>query len=253
MANHLFESLQVRHSTTASYHRQCNSQAELFNKIIAQYLSTAVNEDTTDWELYVPALAFAYNTSFHCFIQTTPFSLTFGIEARLPAFFAPDMQRLHGDTASDDLLARLQYARQLVVMSNLVATDQQKAYFDKSATHHDYHEGQLVLMEDFALLNKNKKLAPKFLGPFKILSVKGPHNVELLLTNGRKIVINITRIKPYFSSSNLRPSGDLHSGPASNTPPPVICLRSLSLILACLVALAHLQKKFCHLLPPFCF
>ena len=59
MASHLFDSLHVKHSTTASYHPQCNSQAEVCNKTIAQYLATAVNKTTIDWELYVLALAFA--------------------------------------------------------------------------------------------------------------------------------------------------------------------------------------------------
>jgi hypothetical protein len=108
MAEQLFASLDVRHSTTASYHPQCNSQAEVCNKTMAKYLAAFVDESTLDWELYVPALAFAYNTSFHRSVRATPFSLTFGMEARLPSFFSPDMQRLHG--AEGDLLDRLQAA-----------------------------------------------------------------------------------------------------------------------------------------------
>jgi hypothetical protein len=209
MAEQLFKSLNVRHSTMASYHPQCNSQAEVCNKTIAKYLAAFVNESTLDWELYVPAIAFAYNTSFHPSIKATPFSLTFGLEAWLPAFFAPDFQRLHGATLpGDSLLDHLQAARQMATEKNLDATNIQKAYFDKSATHHDYHEGQFVLMEDFNFLNKNRKLAPRFSGPFRILRVKGPHSVELLLTNGRKIA----RVKPYFSSQSFNndANGFLH-------------------------------------------
>jgi hypothetical protein len=48
---------------------------------------------------------FAYNTSFHCSIQATPFSLTDGIEAQLPSFFAPDFCPLHDlQLANDNLL-----------------------------------------------------------------------------------------------------------------------------------------------------
>ena len=66
------------------------------------------------------------------------------MEARLPSFFAPDIQRLHGDDG--DLFGRLQAARRLAVQHNLEATDTQKAYFDKSATHHEYQVGQFVLI-----------------------------------------------------------------------------------------------------------
>ncbi len=218
MAQHLFEALDVHHSTTASYHPQCNSQAVVCNKTIAQYLSAFVDEGTTNWELFVLALAFAYNTSYHRSIKATPFSLTFGLEARLPAFFASDIDRLHDGSEAGSHLARLLRARQLAVENNLEATDKQKLHYDATATHHVYHEGQFVLLEDFNFLNKNHKLAPKFSGPFRILRVKGDHNVELLLTNGHKIVINVARIKPY-----LRPPAASHTGAPmaiGDAPPP---------------------------------
>jgi len=202
--------LDVRHSTTASYHPQCNSQAEVCNKTIAKYLAAFVDESTLDWEMYVPALAFAYNTSYHRSVKATPFCLTFGLEARLPSFFAPDFHRLH--SSDSNITDRLHAARQLAVQHNLEATEVQKKYFDQTATHHTYHEGQFVLMEDFNFLNKNRKLAPRFSGPFRILRVKGAHNLELLLTNGRKIVVNVARVKPYLSShSSDDVNGFLHS------------------------------------------
>jgi len=57
-----------------------------------------------------------------------------------------------------------------------------------------------VLLKLFNFLNKNRKLAPKYSGPFTIIPVKGPHNVELLLTNGRKIVVIVARVKCYFGA-----------------------------------------------------
>ncbi len=116
---------------------------------------------------------------------------------------------------------------------NLEATDVQKTYFDKTATHHEYQVGQFVLMEDFNFLNKNCKLAPRFSGPFRILRVKGSHNLELLLTNGRKIVVNVARVKPYFSSQSFGNTNDfLHletDKVTDSTAPPLFDLPPLSL------------------------
>jgi hypothetical protein len=151
------------------------------------------------------------------------------LEARLPSFFAPDFNSLHGDGGPDGPLARLQYALQLAIQAIFDATDKQKEYFDKRATHHVYHEGQFVLMEDFNFLIKNCKLVPQFSGPFHILRVKGPHNVKLLLTNGHKIVVNITRIKPYLSSETS-PRNVIQAAPSTlpaGTPtfdPPLLTL-----------------------------
>jgi hypothetical protein len=91
-------------------------------------------------------MMFAYNTSYHCSVKVTPFSLTFGLEARLPSFFAPDFQWLHDPELSNaNLLTQLRTAREKAVANNLLATDKQEAHFNLSATHHDYHEGQFVL------------------------------------------------------------------------------------------------------------
>jgi Integrase core domain len=166
MAEHLFAALHIWHSTTSAYHLQCNSQAEVCNKTIAKYLAAFVDNSTLDWELYVPAMMFAYNTSYHHSVKTTPFSLTFGLEARLPSFFAPDFRRLHDPELSDDnLLAQLHTAREKAIANNLMATDKPEAYFNRSATHHDFHEGQFVLLSDFSFLNKNIANWPQnFLG-----------------------------------------------------------------------------------------
>jgi hypothetical protein len=61
-----------------------------------------------------------------------------------------------------------------------------------------------VLLNEFNFLNKNRKLAPKFLGPFKILRVKGPHKVELLLPSGCKIIVNVACVKQYLSPETTK-------------------------------------------------
>jgi hypothetical protein len=146
MAAQLFNTLNIRHSTTSSYHPQCNSQAEVCNKTIAKYLAAFVDSSTLDWEPYVPALMHAYNTSFHRSIQATPFSLTYGLEARLRAFFAHDFCRMHDPDSANDLLQTLHHTRDLAVQNNLLTTDKQKEHFDKNASHHTFHDGQFVLL-----------------------------------------------------------------------------------------------------------
>jgi hypothetical protein len=162
MAEHLLAALPIWHSTTSAYHPQCNSQAEVCNKTIAKYLAAFV-----DWELYMPAMMFAYNTSYHRSVKATPFSLTFGLEARLPSFFAPDFQQLHDPELSNaNLLTQLCTAREKAVANYLLATDKQEAHFNHSATHHDYHEGQFVLLSDFSFLKKSQ-IGSNILGAFE--------------------------------------------------------------------------------------
>ena len=78
----LMKLMKIKRTTTSPYHPQTNAQVEVCNKTVAQYLKTQVESNTLDWELYMAPMAFAYNTSFHRTIKTTPFKLTFGHNAR---------------------------------------------------------------------------------------------------------------------------------------------------------------------------
>jgi len=89
----LFKLLEIKHTTTTPGHPQCNAHAEVFNKTLAKYLASFVDESTLDWEQYLPALQFSYNTSYHSTISTTPFELLYGMKPRTPSIPGQDVQR----------------------------------------------------------------------------------------------------------------------------------------------------------------
>ena len=74
--------MKVKKTTTYPYHPETYAQVEVCSKTVAQYLKTQVETNPLDWELYLAPLAFAYNTSYHRTIKTTPFRLTFRQDAR---------------------------------------------------------------------------------------------------------------------------------------------------------------------------
>ena len=57
---------------------QCNAQAEVFNKTVAKYLASFVDNSTWDWEQYIPTVMFSYN---HSTTQPTPYELLYGTAA----------------------------------------------------------------------------------------------------------------------------------------------------------------------------
>ena len=94
----LSQILQFKHKTTSAYHPQCNAQAEIANKTIAKYLSSFVNENTTNWEDFIFPLMLSYNTSSHSATKFTPFALTFAAEPRIPPFETPQTNKYYGDS-----------------------------------------------------------------------------------------------------------------------------------------------------------
>jgi hypothetical protein len=89
----LFKLLDIKHTTTTLGHPQCNAQAEVYNKTMAKYLPSFVDSSTLDWEQYLPALQFFYNTSYHSMIATTPYELLYGMKPRMPSIPGQDIQR----------------------------------------------------------------------------------------------------------------------------------------------------------------
>ena len=198
LSESLWTMLGTSHSTTSPRHPQCNAQCEIANKTIAKYLSSYVNQDTLDWEVYLPPLMLYYNTSFHRSIKTSPFFLTFGIEPRLPNFPEPDLRRkFYGESDADEMKLRLLRARQIAFENNQDVTDKAKTYFDGKAKPVDYKVGQYVLLDEHSFLGKNTKLAPKYSGPHKIIRIKGNTNAELLTKNGKKVIVHFNRLKPF--------------------------------------------------------
>ena len=201
MSEELYSLLKIHYQTTSARHPQCNSQAEVCNKTIAKYLNSFVDKSTLDWEQYLPPLMFSYNTSFHRSIKNTPYMLTFGMEPRLPSFPNPDLkEKFYGESSAAEMFQKLQLARQLATENNLEATSKNKTKFDEKAKPHSFAINQLVLLEEYNFLGRNQKLSPKFSGPHIILNLKGTHNAEILMKNKRKVIVNVQRLKPYFSS-----------------------------------------------------
>jgi hypothetical protein len=169
---------------------------ERFNQTVAKYLASFVNSTTLDWELYLAPLAFSYNTSLHRTVKATPFSLTYGEEARQPSFPNPDIQRQYGESQPAEWYQRLQQARQLATQQSMKSVTRTESDYNKNATQHSYSVNQLVWLQEQNFLGKNRKIAMHWTGPYKIVKVFEFGVVDIAYKN--KIYrVNMNRIKPY--------------------------------------------------------
>ena len=172
LSKELFSLLQIKHTTTTPGHPQCNAQAEVFNKTMAKYLASFVDNSTLDWEQYLPALRFAYNTSYHSTIATTPFELLYGMKARTPSLPGQDVQRkFYGESFASERLQILQKAREIAKQHMDAKQEEYKFQHDKKSQPHDFSIGQQVWYAQTDFLGKNRKLAPKWLGPALLIEV----------------------------------------------------------------------------------
>ncbi len=161
-----------------------------------------MDESTLDWEQYLPALRFSYNTSYHSTISTTPFELLYGMKPRTPSIPGQDVQRkFYGESFAAERLQILQKARQIAKEK---MDEKEKAYkeqHDKNAKKHNFSMGQKVWYLETNFLGKNKKLAPKYCGPATIIDVN--KTVAKIKTEKNKLkTININKLKLFQEKSD---------------------------------------------------
>jgi hypothetical protein len=143
-------------------------------------------------------MAFSYNTSLHRSIQSTPFKLTYGQDARLPSFPSPDIQRCYSKAPAGDWYNSLQMARDLAARNNMKATSRAEQDHNRKAKEHQYQVGQQIWLDERNFLSKNRKLAPNWSGPFVITQVRDNGNIRIIMER-KDINVNVNRIKPFIA------------------------------------------------------
>jgi hypothetical protein len=99
-------------------------------------------------------MAFAYNTSFLRTIGSTPFKITYGIEARTPDF---DIRTLYGEDLPTDYYKRLELCQQIAKQTAFNNTetniDKYTEGHDKKLESRTFKEREKVLLKvnDFKL------------------------------------------------------------------------------------------------------
>ena len=211
LSNELYSIMQITRLKTSPYHPQCNSQAETVNKTIQKYLRSFVTTDTLDWEQYLAPLAISYNSSLHSSTLITPFFATFGYDAILPGSHAlPARRRLYGETYPTELYSRLQLARRIVSEHNEDTRRKYTAKFNADKNEHSYKIDDLVWLScPPAVKAVNKKLSPKWSGPYKIVELVGVNNVKIVLANigttsskNKVLLVHVNRLKPHRASDS---------------------------------------------------
>jgi hypothetical protein len=147
----------------------------------------------------------------------SPFELLMG--------FVPQAHQTNADVGNiPDLATRQQWLTQVqesTTQAMLKAQESLRRYDQRKKGECHYRpftEGELVLLEstNLNLPHPIKKLAPKRLGPFKIIGTRGEYSYELRLPSHWKVY-------PVFHASLLRPYTETEAhGPNYTEPPPTV-------------------------------
>ncbi|CAF1045914.1 unnamed protein product [Didymodactylos carnosus] len=84
LTNAIVKQCNTTHILSTPYHPMTNGQTERFNATFSPALAKLWEEEANNWDDFVPACVYPYNTGEHATTGYSPFQLMFGREFRLP-------------------------------------------------------------------------------------------------------------------------------------------------------------------------
>ncbi|WVZ90083.1 hypothetical protein U9M48_036414 [Paspalum notatum var. saurae] len=169
-----WEQLQVALGTkmirSSAYHPQTSGQVERVNQILEDMLRVCALTYSTKWDECLPLAEFAYNNSYQKSLEMAPFEAFYGRRCRTPLNWSEPGECV---TFGPDLVT--QAAEQVkFIHSNLKrAQSRQQSYSDRRRRPLAFEEDDLVYLRVSPMKGVHRfgvkgKLAPRYVGPFKI-------------------------------------------------------------------------------------
>jgi hypothetical protein len=171
----LHDSLDTKLRFSTAYHPQTDGQTERTNQVLEDMLRACAIQYGTSWDKCLPYAEFSYNNSYQASLKKSPFEALYGRKCRTPLYWDQIGERqVFGPEIVEE-------AEQLVqqVRENLrVAQTHQKSYADVRRRDLTFTVGDHVYlkvspMRGICRFNVRGKLAPRYIGPFKVLERKG--------------------------------------------------------------------------------
>lgn len=205
--------LDIRQAFSTAFHPQTDGQTERTNRTLEEVLRHYTSPYQDDWDEHLYLAEFAINSAHNFTTGQSPFyaiygrhpetAITLEVKARL------QNKVPKGDAAIQTLCDRISHAQHCLE----TAQARMKAQADKSRRDVEYAVGQEVLLSTKNLKFKSSgspKFAPRFVGPFKIISTVGkrsrenPNEIEVV-TAVKLDLPPLMRIHPVFHVSLIKP------------------------------------------------
>ena len=199
-------------SLSSGFHPQSNGQTERVNQEMEATLRSLVADNPSSWSAKLPWAEYAHNTLQSSSTGLSPFQCQFGFQ---PPLF-PEQEREAGVPSALHFVRRCRRTWKTVRQALLRTAERNRVQANRHRTPAPrFRPGQEVWLsaKDLPLRVESRKLAPRYVGPFKITHRVNPVAYRLQLPRSMKV-------HPTFHVSRLRPVLTSPFAPAPKPPPP---------------------------------
>ena len=211
----IFNHLGIKKTRTSGYHPQGNGLVERFNKTVCSMLSMFVADDQRDWDLFLPKVTFAYNTSVHESTKEMPFTLFMGRMPRLPADVACGAESCPASLLLSEERKKDMYQKVSAAITAAAARRAERQA--RRANVETYQVGDFIWLHNPARkVGRSPKLHRPWEGPYQVTAVLSDSTYRIQLSKAgsrrRGIVVHHDRLKPCFCREEERYNGIRNNG-----------------------------------------
>ncbi|WVZ76590.1 hypothetical protein U9M48_024555 [Paspalum notatum var. saurae] len=196
----LHDSLDSKLRFSTAYRPQTDGQIERTNQILEDMLRACAIQYGTSWDNSLPYAEFSYNNSYQASLKKSPFEALYGRRCRTPLFWNQTGEK---QVFGPDLIRDAEQQIKMVRENLRVAQSRQKSYADVRRRDLTFKVGDFVYlkvspMRGIQRFNMKGKLAPRYIGPFKIVERKGEVAYKLELPSnlsGTHNVFHMSQLK----------------------------------------------------------
>uniref|UniRef100_A0A803TV28 Reverse transcriptase n=2 Tax=Anolis carolinensis TaxID=28377 RepID=A0A803TV28_ANOCA len=200
--------LGAERNLSSAFHPATNGGVERTQQTLCQFLRMYTNYRQDDWADLLPFAEMAFNGAVHSATGRAPFEIVYGQEVA-PFPRLPEWKEGEGQT-DEEWPAKIKQGWQTVVEALRETQKKYKLFADRRRREGDkLGEGDLVWLstKNLKLGFPSKKLAPRYIGPFRVAKRINEVTYELRLPK------DLGKVHPVFHCSLLKKyKGTLDSG-----------------------------------------